>query len=121
MVSENPLEISPNIGHSNPLFRDFEKASDLIGRPKNVFIDCPLHAEEHNFQLLTNISVKGWGVHLGDQSFIGMLSDKEISLHINLLELKAVFLAVKAFQSNLQNKRVLVASDNATVVSCLNK
>ena len=38
-----------------------------------------------------------------------------------ILELKALFLAIKAFHSHLQNKRVLVASDNATVASYLKK
>ena len=66
-------------------------------------------------------SVKGWGVHLGNLTVSFMQSDTEINLHINILELKAVFLAIKAFQTHLLNKRVLVASDNATVVSYLNK
>ena len=46
---------------------------------------------------------------------------KEKSLHINVLELKAVFLALKNFQDFIQNKRLLIATDNATVVSYLNK
>ena len=50
-----------------------------------------------------------------------MWSDTETNLHINILELKAVFLAIKSFQTHLLNKRVLVASDNATVVFYLNK
>ena len=36
-------------------------------------------------------------------------------------KLKVVLLAIKSFQTHLVNKRVLVASDNATVVSYLNK
>ena len=43
------------------------------------------------------------------------------NLHINILELKLVFLAIRSFQTHLLNKRVLVASDNATVVAYLNK
>ena len=74
----------------------------------------------------SQMSVKGWEAHLGDLIVSGKWLVTETSykslqsLHINILELKAVFLA-KAFQTCLQNKRVLVTSDNATVVSYLNK
>ena len=42
-------------------------------------------------------------------------------LQINYLELKAVFLALKEFQDFCSNKIVLVATDNTTVVSYINK
>ena len=42
-------------------------------------------------------------------------------LHINHLELKAVFLAVKEFQDLCSNNIVLVATDNTTVVAYINK
>ena len=45
----------------------------------------------------------------------------ESKLHINYLELKAVFLALKEFQDLCLDKIVLVATDNTTVVSYINK
>ena len=45
----------------------------------------------------------------------------ESKLHINYLELKAVFLALKEFQGLCTDKIVLVATDNTTVVSYINK
>ena len=45
----------------------------------------------------------------------------ESKLHINYLELKAVFLALKEFQDLCGGKIVLVATDNTTVVSYINK
>ena len=89
--------------------------------PNNVLIGSPLHTEEHNLLLFIDASVKGWGAHLENQTVSGMWSDTEANLHINVLELKAVFLAIRSFQSHLMNKRVLVASGNATVVCYLNK
>ena len=86
-----------------------------------MLIGSPLHAEEHNLLLFKNVSVKGWGAHLENQTVSGMWSDTETNLHINVLELKAVYLAIRSFQSHLMIKKVLVASDNATVVSYLNK
>ena len=35
VISENPLEISPIVGHSNPMLRDFEEACELVERPKH--------------------------------------------------------------------------------------
>ena len=89
--------------------------------PKNVLTGCPLHVEEHNLLLFTDASIKGWGAHLGDLTISGLWSDTEANLHINILEMKAVFLAIRSFQSHLLNQRVLVASDNVTVVAYLNK
>ena len=42
-------------------------------------------------------------------------------LHINYLELKAVFLALREFKQLVANKIVLVATDNTTVVCYINK
>ena len=89
--------------------------------PNNVLVGCPLHAEEHNLLLFTDAFDKGWGAHLGNLTVSGIWSDTETSLHVNILELKAVFLAINSFQTHLLNMRVLVVSDNATVVSYLNK
>ena len=45
----------------------------------------------------------------------------ESRLHINHLELKVVFLALKEFQDLCSNNIVLVATDNKTVVAYINK
>ena len=50
----------------------------------------------------------------------GTWSLPESKLHIYYLELKAVFLALKEFQDHCSDKIVLVATDNTTVVSCIN-
>ena len=45
----------------------------------------------------------------------------ESKLHINYLELKAVFLSLKEFQDLCVDKIVLVATDNTTAVAYINK
>ena len=42
-------------------------------------------------------------------------------LHINVIELKAVSLALQRFKDQCQNQTVLVAMDNSTVVAYINK
>ena len=64
---------------------------------------------------------KGWGSHLIEHTAKETWSLPESQLHINYLELKAVFLALKQFQDLCLNKTVLIATDNTTVVACINK
>ena len=66
-------------------------------------------------------SQKQWGAHLNEFIARGTWSLPESKLHINYLELKAVFLALKEFQSLCVGKMVLIATDNTTVVSYINK
>ena len=51
----------------------------------------------------------------------GNLVPSRKQLHINHLELKVVFLALKEFQDLSLNNIVLVATDNTTVVAYINK
>ena len=51
----------------------------------------------------------------------GVWSVAESRLQINFLELKEVLLALKSFKHLCRDQIVLVATDNTTVVSCINK
>ena len=73
----------------------------------NVLTDQPLHPIKHALQIVTDASIEG--------SLPGS------KLHITYLELKAVFLPLKEFQDLCSNKIVLVATNNTTVVSYINK
>ena len=76
---------------------------------------------KHALQIFTDASKEGWGAHLNKHTARGSWSLPESKLHINYLELKAVFLALKEFQDLCTDKIVLVATDNTTVVSSINK
>ena len=65
---------------------------------KNVLRGQPLHPLRHAIQVFTDTSNEGWGAHLEDSTARGVWSEPESHLHINFLELKAVFLALKSFQ-----------------------
>ena len=64
---------------------------------------------------------RGLGAHLNECTARGIWSLPERKLHINYLELKAVFLALKEFQDLCIHKIVLVVTGNTTVVSYINK
>ena len=87
----------------------------------NVLLGQPLHPLKHALQIFTDASKEGWGAHLDKHTARGTWSLPESKLHINHLELKAVFLALKDFQTLCCNKTVLIATDNTTVVAYINK
>ena len=87
----------------------------------NFFKGTPLQEPNWEVTLVTDASEKGWGAHLGNVQTAGLWPISFRNKHINWLELKAVFLALQEFVNLLANKNVLVRSDNATVVSYLNK
>ena len=87
----------------------------------NVLTGQPLHPLQHALQIFTDASKEGWGAHLNEYIARGTWSLPESKLHINYLELKAVFLALKEFQKLCIGKMVLVATDNTTVVAYINK
>ena len=88
---------------------------------KNVLTGQPLHPLKHALQIFTDASKEGWGAHLNEHTARGTWSLPESKLHINYLELKAVLLALKEFQSLCYGSIVLIATDNTTVVSYINK
>ena len=93
---------------------------DWWKNPLNVMRGADL-PKDHSIQLFTDASNEGWGAHLDQSSTKGLWSDQEKRLHINVLELKAVSLALRRFKDQCQNQTVLVATDISTVVAYINK
>ena len=60
----------------------------------NVLQGQPLHPVKHALQIFTDASKEGWGTHLNEFTARGSWSVPESKLHINYLELKAVFIAL---------------------------
>ena len=62
----------------------------------NVLLGQPLHPLKHALQIFTDASNEGWGAHLDDHTAREFTESlPESKLHINHLELKAVFLALE--------------------------
>ena len=70
-----------------------------------------------DLHLYSDASSSGWGAHLLDQNVSGVWSDQEKLLHINLLEMKALFLGLQAFQDDVSGHHVAAMCDNSTVVA----
>ena len=63
----------------------------------------------------------GVGRHMGDSQISGIWAHTDRKLHINCLELKAVVCALQHWAPVLQGHQVMIATDNSTVVSYINK
>ena len=81
----------------------------------------PLVSPLPSLHLYSDASLKGWGAHLLSREVSGVWTDEESQLHINLLELKAVFLALQSFREIATGHLVAVMCDNSTVVAYINK
>ena len=74
-----------------------------------------------DLHLYSDASSSGWGAHLLDQNVSRVWSAQEKLLHINLLEMKALFLALQAFREDVAGHHVTAMCDNSTVVAYVNK
>jgi len=80
----------------------------------------PLVPPPHNVRVFTDASTQGWGAHVEGVEFQGLWSRTERLLHINVLEMRAITLALKRLKLQTGDS-VLVATDNSSVVAYINK
>ena len=74
-----------------------------------------------SLSICTDASNQGWGAHSSSgESRQGSWSVSLSSCHINILELAAVYLALRSFKIK-KGTHVGLHSDNTTVVNCLNR
>ena len=120
MASQNPLEISDASGHTDPLKSEDDTTRGMVVRPSKCATQI-CHPKEHEELIFTDASNTGLGAHSGQNSTGGRWSLSEKHLHINLLEMKAVLLALQFFKKDCRNNQVLIASGNTSVVAYINK
>ncbi|XP_069109293.1 uncharacterized protein [Argopecten irradians] len=87
----------------------------------NVLQGVPLSKPAPTMTLFTDASMTGWGAYLDGHCRSGEWSGDQLSEHINVLEMRAVLLALQAFRKILHSKVVCVATDNSTVVAYLER
>ena len=69
----------------------------------------------------SDASTTGWGASCQGVQTGGPWDQREAQMHINWLELKAAFLALKTFAANWTNLHVLLLLDNRTTIALINK
>ena len=118
---KNNWRVTESLEKVIPTFRSLHPHLQWWLKENNVLTGQPLHPIKHARQIFTGTSIEGWGTHLDKHTARGTWSLLENKLHINYLELKAVFLALKEFQDLCSDMLPLVATDNTTVVSYINR
>ena len=89
--------------------------------PRFLTSGIPIRTFQADLTIFTDASTQGWGAHMGDSKILGTWTRSDRKLHINYLELKAVIFALQHWAPLLQGHQVMVATDNSTVVSYINK
>lgn len=72
-------------------------------------------------QVFTDASLQGWGATCEDLFFQGVWTEKESHMHINLLELRAIYLALTHLSHLLKGRHVLIRTDNISAKAYVNK
>ena len=104
-----------------PLYLSKDATADLSWWINNVdFSFKKIVQPTPDMTLTTDASTKGWGAVYGEQKTGGPWSLEEQGLHINYLELKAIWLGLKSLCNNLRQKHIRIQSDNTTAVAYIN-
>ncbi len=90
-------------------------------RPHLWNLSVPLAPLVAHLHLFTDASCQGWGAHMDSETASGVWSPLEKSLHINVLECRAVFLALQTFLPSVENRNVLIETNNTTTLAYINK
>ena len=70
--------------------------------------------------IFTDVSSLGWGIYYNSVSNGIRWNTEEQELHINILELIAIFNGLKSFCSNMRKAHIKIMSDNTTAIAYVN-
>jgi len=87
----------------------------------NLLVGERLGTIEIDHYLYTDSSLQGWGAHVLDSKASGVWSDTWLGQHINVLELKAIWLGLRAFADTLHNSTVAIMCDNTSAIAYVRK
>ena len=121
VASQKQLEGTGNTRKSDPNSRVTAPHLQWWLEEDNMLQGQALHPVKHALQIFADASKEGWGAHLNEHTARGTWCLPESKLHINYLELEAVFLVLKEFEDLCSGKIILVATNNTTLVSYINK
>ena len=107
---QRALEISSTTGQPPSLDRSHLCTPRLVAESCKRDERLRPSSQRPQYPTLSDASNDGLGSRLEQNSTQGLWSPQEKGLHINVLELKAVFLALRHFKDQCQDQTVLVAT-----------
>ena len=90
-------------------------------REQNLSVGVRFPRPAPDVTLTTDASLTGWGAYIGEATASGHWQAPWNTFHINRLELEAVSRALIHFSNLVVGQRVLIRTDNTTVVAYINK
>ena len=80
-----------------------------------------IRSSNFDMEIFSDASKTGWGAIYGNKEANCLWNREEREMHINFLEVKAAFLALKCFATSSFNKQILLRIDNITAPAYINK
>ena len=99
-----------------------ESIQDLVFWRRSILnASNKIRNSKFDLEIFSDASTTGWGAVCEGKKANGFWNIKEQEMHINYLEIKAAFLALKCFTKKLFNKQILLRIDNITALAYINK
>ena len=89
--------------------------------PERLKKGVSLETISPTLMMFTDASRQSWGAMLGEHRISGDWSAKEKREHINVLELRAIFYALKELEDQVKGQKIAIFSDNSTALSYIRK
>jgi hypothetical protein len=83
----------------------------------NIQKGTPIGVQEIHAYLYTESSSMGWGAHLVQHTASSTWKGPDKNLHINVLELQAIWLGLQAFVDTLQGSSVAIMCDDVSAIA----
>jgi len=117
------VKIAAIHAHQETCILSPEAIKDLMWWRSNIPHHCssPILKPEASMVITSDASLLGWGAAYQQQRTGGPWTAEEAQNHINLLELKAAYLALQCFLKESVSVTVLIRMDNRTAISYLNR
>ncbi|CAG2203473.1 unnamed protein product [Mytilus edulis] len=80
----------------------------------------PIRNDSPSYYLHTDASLNGWGAVFHEKQTQGHWSLEEQCLHINILELKAIYFSIISLCCHIERTHICVKSDSSTAVNYIN-
>jgi len=80
----------------------------------------PITTPTAEVTIMSDASTSGWGASCGTSQTEGPWTLSECQMHINMLELRAAYLALQTYATCLRNQHILLLIDNQTAIAYLN-
>lgn len=98
-----------------------DSVNEVLWWRKNIMNSFKYIKESPPTEIITtDASKKGWGAVYNGLSTGGLWTNDEASLHINLLELKAIQFGLCSYLDKMHDEHIRIRTDNTTSVSYVN-